>query len=234
MNQPKHVFGLLALFALLAAAPAAAADEVGRSYTLHTLDYRVAETLVWDICKRNNGSADRCQVQHSGPRSLTAFAAPGIHAQIVEMLTEKDERTPASLLFEITLVRLESNGDRGGAKLASHQQKALDALGEIFPGKKATVFDTGLLRTATEGRIQLADQNGDLYVAELRLRSVVGGEEGLDFSIDLTIRHGSHEEAATMLASRLSVTEGETVVAGSSRTGAETAIVVLLTAKTRG
>lgn len=226
---------LAALVLALAVTPPAAADATGRHYGLHTLSYRVAETLVWDICKSHGGIGAECQVQAASPANLTVRAPLAVHAQISEMLAKRDPTVPTSLLFEIVLVELVDNGDnRLDASPAPHQLRALEAIREVFPGKRAMILDTGLIRTKGGGQTQLANAKGDLHVAYLQLRSTVGGEDGLVFTVDLDLRYGASEDARTILGSRLTIAEGETVVAGSSRTDSETSMVVLLTSKSRG
>ncbi len=221
---------VLTLLLLVAAAGLSASEYNGRSYSLHTLDYRVAETLVWEICDENDGKGPNCRVQAASPGGLNVYASQEVHAQIVAMLAERDQTTPTSLLFEIVLVRLTDDGaDRRGSSPAPHQQRALDAIREVFPGKRAEIVDAGLVRTATAGQTQLADRTGDAFTAQLEVRSIVSGAQGLEFSIDLRILHADK----TVLVSSVSIAEGETVVAGSSRTGGETAMVVLLTSKQR-
>lgn len=233
----SRITTMLACATLLVAAtgPLAASDANGRTYSLHTLDYRVAETLVWEICDQNGGKSQNCRVQHAAPGGLNVHATQDVHAKIVRMLVERDERVPASLLFEIVLVRLVDNGGkRAEASLAPHQKRALEAIWEIFPGKRAEILDTGLIRTASEGQTRLGSDQGDSYDAALQLRSTVGGHDGLTFTVDLTIAQRHAGGDSRILASSLSIGEGETVVAGSSRTGGETAVVVLLTSKARG
>ena len=205
-------------------------DATPRTYSLHTLDYRVAETLVWEICDRNGGQSFSCRVRDAAPGGLDVYAPQKVHAQIVAMLSERDESVPSSLLFEIVLVRLIDNGKDKGGKLAPHQQRALDAIREILPAKRAEIFDTGLIRTTTGGRTQLADASGNAHEAILEVRSVVAGTDGLVFTIELRILHMGDP----VLASTLTIAEGETVVAGSSRTGSDKAMVVLLTSKSQG
>ena len=230
----KTLLRLLALTLLLIAATRpAVAGESGRAYSLHTLDYRIAEKLVWEICERNGGKSDKCRVQQSSPGGLNVFAPQAVHAQIVEMLAERDDLAPTSLLFEIVLVRLMENGGQAPSPLAAHHQRALEAIWEIFPGKRAEILDTGLIRTATEGQTRMGSHDGESYDATLALRSTVGGEDGLTFTVELGIVHRGSAGHSRLLASSLSIAEGETVVAGSSRTGGESAIVVLLTSKAR-
>lgn len=221
----------LGLFAC-AALPVAASDANGRSYRLHTLDYRIAETLVWEICDRNGGKSSKCYVQFSGQQSINVHGTPEVHSQVVEMLAERDQMAPLSLLFEIVLVQLSDNGGvESKAPVAAHQKRALDAIAEVFPSQKATIVDTGLIRMSKRGQTQLADAYGNGYGAFLSVRSIVGGNDGLTFAIDLEVTQGTSDEARAILASSLSIGEGETVVAGSARTDAESAIVVLLTSK---
>lgn len=230
----KTLFRFLALALLLTAATRpAAAGESARDYRLHTLDYRIAEKLVWDICEENGGKSDKCRVQQSTPSGLNVFAPQPVHALIVDMLAARDELAPTSLLFEIVLVRLVDNGGKTPPPLAAHQQRALAAISEVFPGKRAEILDTGLIRTATEGQTRMGSDDGESYEAQLALRSTFGSDDGLTFSVDLSILHRGPEGWARLLASSLSIAEGETVVAGSSRTGGESAIVVLLTSTPR-
>ena len=234
MKNLAHRLASVLLIAVAIAAvaiPASASDRNGRSYNLHTLDYRVAESLVWEICDRNGGKSENCRVQHAGPHSMNVFASQEVHAQIARMLEERDLREPASLMFEIVLVRLVDNGSAVRTGLAAHQAKALEAIKEIFPGKRAEIIDTGLISTVSEGQTRLGTDEDGLYYVTLRIRSTVGGRDGLEFTVELDIIREIEGGESRVLASTLSLADGETVVAGSSRVRGEEAMVVLLTSR---
>ena len=234
MRHPLYkTLATLVVLASLLALPAAAADPYGRAYSLHTLDYRVAETLVWEICERMGGKSESCMVQHANSRVLTIFGTQELHASVAAMLTERDQRVPSSLLFEIVLVRLVDDGSATAPpqRLADRHQRALGAVQEIFPSAQVEILDTGLLQTTQEAQTRLGTDGGESYEVRLKVRSVVGGEEGLQLTVGLDLFALRTQGAAKVLATNLSLTEGETVVAGSSRTRGESPMVVLLTSK---
>ena len=229
MRNAVTRFALAAAVVVLTMTPAAA-DSYGRSYSLHTLDYRTAESMIWDLCEEMKLRSDRCKVQTSSPGGLVVLAEQEAHARIVKLLAEHDVRVPSSLLFEIVLVRLKEGGD-AKTPIPGHLQKAVDAVLEIFPDRTPEVLDTGVIRTVGHGKTRLGSPGSGYYDAELALRSTTSDRDGMEFTVELQIAHRTESSVTGVLQSTLTIGEGETAVAGSSRVGGEPTIVVLVTSK---
>lgn len=228
----RRALGAATLIVALAA-PAAAGDAYGRVHQIHTLDSRVAESLVWDICKSSDSSGERCAVQQATPSSITVFGTDEVHAAVVRMLLEKDVRLPDALRFQVTLVEAAiSNGGKPD-KLPANVERALAAVSELLPFKVFRILDTGLVTTTRVARTNFEDPEGNPYYVELRYRSALTRGSALELSVDIEVngrKSGAMPEGEPLLSSVVTLDAGETVVAGTSRGAAGKALMVLLTA----
>lgn len=235
MNRTvKNVLAGLTLM-LTAASAWAQADSYPRDYSLNSLDPRVAELLVWDLCAKYGQKASQCKVQMAQGRTLVAVAPDDVHSRIVRMLVERDAAVTESLGFEIVLVRA-SSGPEGKSVAEANIKQALDAVRELFPYTSFEIVDRGLIRTAAEGSTRLGSPAAGMYQVRLRHRDTVTRMDSRELTVDLTLLRPLPEGGVTeTLSSVLTLKEGETIVAGSSRLAADGGtLLVLLTSRREG
>ena len=231
----RHIFFTLTCLIMLFASGTtwAQSEAYGRDYSLRTLDPRVAELLVTDLCDEFEKKTDGCRVQVAHGHKLSVFAPKEVHTLIVRMLVDRDLDASGSQSFQIHLVRASSDG--GSSPIpGGNIQKALEAVKELFHYKSFEILDQGLIRTTSEAQARLGNPKSGQYRVNLRQRSGVTGLDGAELTVELELVHEIPEGGAMqIMASRLTLKQGETIVAGSSRlaTGDGTLLVLLTSLK---
>jgi hypothetical protein len=208
-----------------------------RTHELHSLDYRVAETLAWDICHEvGDSEKDPCKVDSSAEHRLTLLGPPEAHARLVKLLAERDTKDRSLQRFEIILLRAR-DGASGASPvvLPAHVSRALEGLQEILPGTRFDRVASGSLQTAGRGVIRLGGAGGAAYQVEVDYRGRRTGRGVPELLLDVTATplkaDGSADPGRTSISSSMIIFEGETVVVGSSGAGdpGEAILVLVLT-----
>lgn len=142
--------------------------------------------------------------------------------------------------FQVSLLLADVEGPGGTQGLSKASQKALEDLKDFLPFKSYRLLDFAWLRTAVrstarvrgpEGRtLELflnlgrpGDDPDQIYISSFELRSA--------FGMNLDVAAGPLRGSRSLISTSFGMTEGETVVVGTSRLESDQkALVVLLTA----
>jgi hypothetical protein len=225
----------LCLAAASTAAQAVPSQSYYRPHELHSLDYRVAETLAWEVC-REIGSTfkDPCKVDSASDHKLVLLGPPEAHARLVEILAERDPPERGLQRFELRLMR----GRRGGTgaavgPLPPGVASALAGLEEFLPSTRFELVASGSLRTSGRGELELAGTRDERYRVALDYRGRRTGRGPGTLFVDVAVTEvGPREksEERSLVSATLSVDLGETIVVGSSAAGDGDVLVLLLSA----
>ncbi|MDX1384077.1 MAG: hypothetical protein R3190_10570 [Thermoanaerobaculia bacterium] len=226
---------LLVVAAVSIGSTEAAAAAVGRTYKLYTLDHRIAAALIVDLCSEARAKPDECRVQGSDEHGIAVLATYEIHDRITRMLAERDIRLPASLTYQLVLVRARSAGGGAGIgdlAVAAHVRKALEGARELLSLRSFELLDQGLVHISDSGSTRLKGPGGRRCVAFLSHRGAVTNDAGAHITLGLEIGTEASDDgpAQALLESVLTLQEGETVVAGtSSIVPGDSVLLVILT-----
>ena len=227
----------LGLTAAVSSANAEPSQSYYRTHALNSLDYRVAETLVWAIC-RSLGSTENapCKVSEATNHKVVVLGSDEAHAAIVQMLSERDPAGKPAQRFEVTLVGVTGNRASAGSRIdaPAHIRNALEGLKELMQDAEFEVLAAGWVRTSEQGEIRLEDADENGYRIQLDYRSRRTGLERTELQVVVTATNSTNNpNLRDLLQTSLSIFVGETVVVGSStsRVTDSPAIVLLLTAR---
>jgi hypothetical protein len=193
-----------------------------RSHELHSLDYRVAETLAWEIC-RSVGSTDKdpCKVDSSSDHKLVLLGPAEAHARLVEILAERDPVGRPAQRFEVYLLRgREGKEPAAIASLPAGVAAALSGLREFLPSTGFEILASGALETSGRAEVQLAGKGDEKYLIALDYRGRRTGRGPATLFVDVTVTPvgaGQRpDDARRLVSNSLTIDAGETVVVGSS------------------
>jgi hypothetical protein len=239
-RERVSIVGALWILCGCAATWAVPSKSYYRTHALHSLDYRVAETLAWGLC-REIGSSDKDpgKVAQASDHSIVLLGPPEAHARLVEILAERDPLGRPVQRFEVYLVR--GQPERSGATVGSLPPgvvAALQGLKEFLPTTGFEIVASGSVETGGRGEVRLAGKGDESYIVSLDYRGRRTGRGPGTLFVDVAVRSlaaGVDRAAARdVVTSSLSLDVGETIVVGSSGgspMGRE--VLVLLLAATR-
>jgi hypothetical protein len=239
----------VAMLAAAGAAPPASAQVaqvMSRNFEVRSVDTRVVETWIWDLCEEH--AEEECQViavSPGNPSQLSVRGTPAVIARVARLLAERDSYIEPTQTFQILLVEARRGGGMDPA-LPRNAAEALADVKQFLPFDSFRLLDTALLSTTREGVTALSGPAGLRYQAALRFRRI----EAVDGPVIMisTLRvsgfvereqpAGAQGEPAerglveeTVIETSLSVGVGETAVVGTSRlNGGDEALILLLTA----
>jgi hypothetical protein len=228
MSIPRHLLLGLTALTFLTVAPTLG-DSTGQRYELATIDHRLAAAEVREICDRT-ATGRRCMVQVSSPGELIVFGPQKAHDAIQEMLDAEDLPLPTSVGFRIALVREGEEGDAGGEDPAEIM-RAMEAVEEMLGLERLCVDDIGLIQLAERGSLRLADGDGKLYDVALSVLSILSRHRKLEITLEIEVHDASgavSEDSTPIFSSVVTVSQGETIVAGSSRRKPANELFVML------
>jgi hypothetical protein len=242
------VASALAALAALAATAASAQSPpdtpiMSRSFEVRSVDTRVVETWVWDLCEQHPG--EECHVvaiSPGNPSQLTVRGTPSVISKVARLLAERDALFEPTQTFQLILVEGSRDGGMDRA-LPANAAAALADVAQFLPFDSFRLLDTALLSTTRDGQTALSGLNDVRYDAELSFRRV----QAIDGPVILIHRlrvvsepiwHGPEpggEEGRwvedRVIETSLSVKVGETAVVGTSKlNGGDEALILLLTA----
>ena len=235
MHRTLAMAMALCLAAVMSSASAKPSESYYRTHELNSLDYRVAETLAWEICGSQESTDDMpCKVSEASNHKLVVLGPDAAHAAIVKMLSERDPAGKPAQRFEVTLVGTVDRSEAGSREdMPSHVRNALEGLEELMQGVRFTVLAGGWVRTSNQGEIRMEDVDGNGYIIRLHYRGRRTGLDRTELEMGVTATADSNNpNLRALLKTSLSIFVGETVVVGSSisRIADSPAVVLLLTA----
>jgi len=217
------VAGTLCVTSGCVAAWAVPSKSYYRAHELHSLDYRVAETLAWDICREiGSTEKDPCKVDSASDHKVVLLGPAEAHARLVEVLSERDPLERAVQRFEVYL--LSGRDGRVPAvpgSLSPAVAAALSGLREFLPSTGFEIVASGAIETSGRAEVQLAGKGGEKYLVALDYRGRRTGRGPANLFVDIAVRPlgtaGDPPDAGgSIISSSLTVDVGETVVVGSS------------------
>jgi hypothetical protein len=227
---PRLAARLVVLATVLGAGLAPAVAQMTRSFEVHTVDTRVVETWIWDLCERHPEEPCRVvAVQPGSPSQLTVQGSDQVIAAVARLLAERDTSVPKTQSFQIILAQ----GTRGGSgmdpRLPPSAVAALEDVAQFLPFDSFTLLDTALVSSTREAETALSGPAGVRYDARLsfyRTESV----EGPVIAVQ-NLQVVSEPPRQKILETSLSVRVDETAVVGTSKlNGGDQALILLLTA----
>jgi hypothetical protein len=193
-----------------------------RSHELHSLDYRVAETLAWGVCREiGSTEKDPCKVDSASDHKLVLLGPAEAHARLVEILAERDPVGRPAQRFEVYLLRgREGRSVAVAGPLPAGVAAALGGLREFLPSTGFEMLASGTLETSGRAEVQLAASAGDRYLVALDYRGRRTGRGPATLFVDVAVTllgvMGSPDRTQSVVSSSVSVDLGATVVVGSS------------------
>ncbi|HVS63841.1 MAG TPA: hypothetical protein VMT85_10125 [Thermoanaerobaculia bacterium] len=213
-----------------------------RSFEVRSVDSRVVETWVWDLCEQHPG--EECHVigvAPGNPSQLSVRGSANVIAEVARLLAERDATFEPTQTFQIILVE----GSRGGGMdptLPANATAALDDVAQFLPFDSFRLLDTALLISTRSGRTMLSGPDGRQYEAGLGFRRVQS-VEGPVLQVEMLrvsestrsspeLGEGeSRQVGGILIDTSISLKVGETAVVGTSKlNGGDEALILLLTA----
>lgn len=240
LTVPALTAALAALLCTLFAAPPAHAGErpqpdlLSRDYAPRHLSLVATEALLWQACPEDE--AAYCVVDDSKQEGhARLIAPPAVQRRAVALLAAHDVPAGAYTL-RVDLLAVERGGRDRLEGLAPSARRRVEALRGELGGPSFTLLDSGLVRTANEGRTELlADDR--LYQVLIDLRRGQRGERIEVQGIQLHAQRvggqptsGLPAPVGAVLAASLDVAVGDTAVVGTTRLDETRDLLLLLTA----
>ena len=172
---------------------------------------------------------EQCRVEsyvdHSESTVRFAASAAG-HARFAALLKDANV-APRSFVFRIQ-VMVEDGQDAPPAKLPEAAARALRDLEELLPGRKFVPLDAAQVRSVNRADLRLSGAEGEGYLVRFNARGKSGDEKL--YVDEFEIYRGAITGERRILSTSFSISIGETLVVGTSKTASGKAFVVLLTA----
>ena len=201
----------------LGMAHAAASESYYRTHELQSLDYRVAETLAWEICNDQLSDSDTACKIEAAEHKLVVLGPDQVHAEIVRMLADRDPATRAAQRFEVILLRTVEAPGSSPSEFPPHVRAALDGVRELMPATGFKILATGWVLTSGQGATRLVDGDGNRYIIQLHYRGRRIGLERTMLSLDVkATADNNNPNLRYLMETSISIDLGETVVVGSS------------------
>lgn len=239
-----------AVLLLVAGAAAAQDQEYAATYEIRFLGPHAAQTLAWDQCPKDQKVHCRTQVstKTEGERSITVLtvqADRGIQEKVARALAVHDIG-PKTQTFYVVLLAASPKPSSTPADLSPGARKALQDIQGFLPYRGYQVLDTALLRgtRSLTGRLVGRDNQG--YDLEIYFQQPGGPDSkslyvnGLSFTEDRSVpipvtsadgKPAGSRPGRRLINSSFTITEGETLVVGTSRIdNTDEALILLLTA----
>ena len=170
---------------------------------------------------------EQCRVESFLSESNVRFTATAAgHARFAALLKDANV-APRSFVFRIQ-VMVEDGQDAPPAKLPEAAARALRDLEELLPGRKFVPLDAAQVRSVSRADLRLSGAEGEGYLVRFNARGKSGDEKL--YVDEFEIYRGVISAERRILSTSFSISLGETLVVGTSKTASGKAFVVLLTA----
>ena len=218
-----------ALAAALAPAAARAEGPDAQRVILRTYSGQYMTRPGWTELESAACAAEteQCRVESFLSDSSVRFSGLATAHERFAALLKDANVAPRSFVFRIQ-VMVEDGQDAPPAKLPAAAARALRDLEELLPGRKFAPLDAAQVRSVSRADLRLSGAEGEGYLVRFNFR----GKNGDDklYVEEFEIYRGVISAERRILATSFSISLGETLVVGTSKTASGKAFVVLLTA----
>ncbi|HVS13660.1 MAG TPA: hypothetical protein VMV46_07040 [Thermoanaerobaculia bacterium] len=239
------------IIALAASLVPAAAQQMTRSFEVHTVDTRVVETWIWDLCDRHPEESCRVvAVSPGSPSQLTVQGSEAVIAAVARLLAERDTSVARTQSFQIILVQGKRGAGGMDPGLPKPAVEALEDVRQFLPFDSFVLIDTALVSSTRDAETALSGPGGVRYDARIRFHRT----ESIDGPVIAVqtlqvesepvwreppvppegVEAGERPGGWTrekLLDTSLSLRVGETAVVGTSKlNGGDEALILLITA----
>jgi hypothetical protein len=246
----RLVMLLVALLALVTTGMTPALAQMSRSFAVHSVDTRVVETWIWDLCEQYE--EEQCRVigvSPGNPSQVTVQGGEQVIAAVARLLAKRDTSVARTQTFQIILVQGKRGAGGMDPGLPKSAAAALEDVSQFMPFDSFSLIDTALISTTRDGETVLSGPGEVRYearlsffttesvdgpvivVRQLRVESQPVWREPPPAGPSAAAERPGGWVRDTLLDTSLSVGVGETAVVGTSKlNGGDEALILLLTA----